>query len=76
MHRPPHPRAPHIDLPHIAATFPLPGGSIRNAATNAAYHVAHTNRPLDTTDLITGIETEYRKIGRLIPEEPRVRTGA
>ncbi|MFE6692323.1 ATP-binding protein [Streptomyces sp. NPDC057743] len=63
------PRAPHLDLPYIATSFPLPGGSIRNAATNAAYRAAHTNRPLNTADLITGIKIEYRKTGRLIHDD-------
>ncbi|QIS23517.1 ATP-binding protein [Nocardia terpenica] len=63
------PRDPGLDLRLIAVTFPLPGGSIRNAATNAAYHAAHTGRALTTTDLITGIEIEYRKTGRLIDDD-------
>lgn len=60
------PRSPDLDLPHIATTYELTGGSIRSCAINAAYHTAATNQPLTTTTLLNAIRTEHRKLGHLI----------
>lgn len=60
------PVAGDIDLDEVAAGFELAGGSIRAAATTAAYLAAAADRPVTQADLISGARREYRKMGRLI----------
>ncbi|MFJ6294343.1 ATP-binding protein [Streptomyces griseoviridis] len=60
------PRSPALDLDRVAAAFPLAGGSIRSCAVSAAYRAADRDAPVTTRDLVDAIETEYRKLGRLV----------
>jgi hypothetical protein len=60
------PVAGGIDLGEVAAGFELSGGSIRAAATTAAYLAAAAGRPVTQADLLTGARREYRKQGRLL----------
>jgi SpoVK/Ycf46/Vps4 family AAA+-type ATPase len=60
------PVAGDIDLAPIAAGFELAGGSIRAAATTAAYLAAAAGRPVSQADLLAGARREYRKQGRLL----------
>ncbi|WP_408646696.1 ATP-binding protein [Streptomyces carminius] len=59
------PRADDLDL-DFCARFELAGGSIRACAVTAAYLAAETRRPLRTADLVTAVQREYRKLGRLV----------
>jgi SpoVK/Ycf46/Vps4 family AAA+-type ATPase len=63
------PRAGDLDL-SIAARFELSGGDIRSAAVTAAYYAAAGSRPVRLDDLLTAIEHEYTKLGRLPPRCP------
>ncbi|MFI5733396.1 ATP-binding protein [Kribbella sp. NPDC051587] len=60
------PRHPTLDL-HAAARFELSGGDIRSAAVTAAYYAAANTRPVTPQDLLTAIDHEYTKLGRLPP---------
>ncbi len=55
------------DLNQLAATTDLCGGHIRNAVLTAAVLAQSQNHPITYTDIIQGIATEYRKLGRQIP---------
>ena len=60
------PVAGDIDLDSIAGLFELAGGSVRAAATTAAYLAAAAGRPVSQGDLLAGARREYRKQGRLV----------
>jgi len=60
------PVADEVDLDRVAEPFELAGGSIRAAATTAAYLAAAAGRAVSMEDLLTGARREYRKMGRLI----------
>lgn len=60
------PLAGDIDLAPVADRFELSGGSIRAAATTAAYLAAAAGRPVGQADLLAGARREYRKQGRLL----------
>jgi ATPase family associated with various cellular activities (AAA) len=66
----PVPVAPQLDLDRIAGEFELAGGSIRAAVITAAYLAAAAGQPVDTDHLLTGARREYRKMGRLVGDEP------
>ena len=63
------PVAGDIDLGPIADGFELSGGSIRAAATTAAYLAAAAGRPVGQADLLAGAWREYRKQGRLVDHD-------
>ncbi|GAA0600355.1 ATP-binding protein [Kribbella sandramycini] len=63
------PRDPTLDVT-AAARFELSGGDIRSAAVTAAYSAAAEARPVTSTDLLTAIDREYTKLGRLPPATP------
>jgi hypothetical protein len=59
-----------LDLSALAERFELSGGSIRNAAVNAAFIAAGDGVPISMLQLLMGVERELRKQGRLIkPDE-------
>jgi hypothetical protein len=62
----PVPVAGDIDLDRVAGEFELAGGSIRAAATTAAYLAAAAGRPVGMGDVLAGARREYRKLGRLV----------
>jgi len=62
------PVAADIDLDQ-AAEFELAGGSIRAAATTAAYLAAAAGRAVTQADLLVGARREYRKQGRLVDDD-------
>jgi hypothetical protein len=64
----PVPVAEDVDLDRVAEPFELAGGSIRAAATTAAYLAAAAGRPVGMQDLLVGARREYRKMGRLVDE--------
>ena len=60
------PRADDLDLAFCAERFDLAGGSIRASAVTAAYLAAAAERPVHMSDVITAVQQEYRKLGRLV----------
>ncbi len=64
----PLPVADDIDLDFLAESFELAGGNIRSASTTAAYLAAAGGAPVTMEHLITAVEQEYRKLGRLVLE--------
>jgi len=65
---PPAPCAPGLDLEFCARSFALSGGNIRSAATTAAYLAAGADRDIGMAELISAVQQEYRKLGRLVLE--------
>ena len=65
---PPVPCAPGLDLEFCARSFTLSGGNIRSAATTAAYLAAAADREVGMAELISAVQQEYRKLGRLVLE--------
>ncbi len=59
------PRAGDLDLDFCAEAFTLSGGAIRSAAISAAYFAAEDDGPLRMDHLVTAVQREYRKLGRL-----------
>jgi ATPase family associated with various cellular activities (AAA) len=65
---PPLPLADDVDLDFCARSFELAGGNIRSACITAAYLAADSGQPVGMPVLITAVEQEYRKLGRLVLE--------
>jgi len=66
--KPPVPCAPDLDLEFCARAFTLSGGNIRSAATTAAYLAAGNDGAIGMPELISAVQQEYRKLGRLVLE--------
>jgi SpoVK/Ycf46/Vps4 family AAA+-type ATPase len=64
----PLPTAPDLDLSFCARSFELAGGNIRSASITAAYLAAEAGQPVGMAEVISAIEQEYRKLGRLVLE--------
>ena len=62
------PRGADLDLDFCARAFELSGGAIRSVAVTAAYLAADRAGPVGMTELITAVQREYRKLGRLLLE--------
>ncbi|MEE6296180.1 AAA family ATPase [Georgenia wangjunii] len=62
------PRADDLDLAFCASAFELAGGAIRSAAVTAAYLAAADAGPVTMRHLVTAVQREYRKLGRLTLE--------
>ena len=50
----------------LARQFELSGGSIRNAALQAAFLAAAGDGSIDMDCLVRGVGREYQKLGRLL----------
>jgi hypothetical protein len=67
-------RRPDVDLPFLAGSFEMAGGSIRSAAVTAAYLAAEdadrSGGPgvIGMRHVVTAVHREYRKLGRLCLE--------
>ena len=61
-------RDPDLDLAFCADSFELAGGAIRSAAVTAAYFAAEDGGVVRMRHLITAVQREYRKLGRLCLE--------
>jgi SpoVK/Ycf46/Vps4 family AAA+-type ATPase len=64
----PLPLADDLDLDFLADSFELAGGNIRSAATTAAYLAATEGTAVGMLQLVSAVEQEYRKLGRLVLE--------
>ena len=60
-------KEPDIDLKPFASAFKIAGGGIRNAVVWAIYEAARVKHPLSREDLLHGVEREYQKMGKVIP---------
>ena len=79
-------RGRDIDLAFLGQAFELAGGAIRSAAVTAAYLAADDGGTVTMAHLVTAVQREYRKLGRLTLESefgpywgmlsPARRTGA
>jgi hypothetical protein len=71
-HLPPDaPLGPDVDIPQLAALYPVTGGLIRNAALAAAFAAAGAGGPIGQEALVRAIRREYQKAGRSFPGVPR-----
>jgi ATPase family associated with various cellular activities (AAA) len=61
-------RAEDIDLAFLGQAFELAGGAIRSAAVTAAYLAADDGGMVTMEHLVTAVQREYRKLGRLTLE--------
>ncbi|BCW71112.1 ATP-binding protein [Arthrobacter sp. NicSoilB8] len=61
-------RAADIDLAFLGQAFELAGGAIRSAAVTGAYLAADDGGVLTMAHLVTAVQREYRKLGRLTLE--------
>jgi ATPase family associated with various cellular activities (AAA) len=62
------PRADDLDLDFCARAFEFSGGAIRSVVVTAAYLAADKAGPVGMAELITAVQREYRKLGRLLLE--------
>ena len=62
------PRGEDLDLDFCARAFELSGGKIRSVVVTAAYLAAEKGGPVGMAELITAVQREYRKLGRLLLE--------
>ena len=56
-------------LNQLSLSSELAGGHIRNAVLSAAVQAKTNHRPICFDDIVIGLESEYRKLGRQIPAE-------
>ncbi len=57
-----------VDLPFLAESFDIAGGSIRNVVVTAAFLAAEAGRDATMTDFVRGVAREYNKLGLLCLE--------
>jgi len=57
------------ELNQLAVLVDMTGGHIRNAVLAAAVIAHHAGRPIILADIIEGLASEYRKLGRQMPVE-------
>ena len=68
------PRGEDLDLDFCARAFEFSGGAIRSVVVTAAYLAADKVGPVGMAELITAVQREYRKLGRLLLERDSART--
>src|SRR4051794_12781544 len=61
-------RASDVDLTFCGESFELAGGAIRSAAVTAAYLAAEDGGVMTMRHVVTAVQREYRKLGRLCLE--------
>jgi SpoVK/Ycf46/Vps4 family AAA+-type ATPase len=64
------PLGPCLNLRELAATYPVVGGLIRNAAVAAAFLAAAEGSPITAQHAVRAIRREYDKTGRAFPGLP------
>jgi hypothetical protein len=57
------------DLNRLAAAADIAGGQIRNVVLSAAVPAHEEHRPIAYADILDGLVSEYRKLGRQVPLE-------
>jgi SpoVK/Ycf46/Vps4 family AAA+-type ATPase len=57
------------ELNRLAVLVDLSGGHTRNAVLAAAVRARHARREIEFADVLSGIEAEFRKLGRQVPVE-------
>jgi SpoVK/Ycf46/Vps4 family AAA+-type ATPase len=62
-------RADDVDLDFCAGAFELAGGAIRAACVTAAYLAAEDDGRITMAHVVTAVQREYRKMGRLCLEQ-------
>jgi AAA+ superfamily predicted ATPase len=62
------PRDPALDFDHLARTFRLSGGNIKNIVLGAAYLAASDGAPIGMGHLIQATRREYQKMGKVLSE--------
>jgi hypothetical protein len=62
------PRGDDLDLDFCARAFEFSGGAIRSVVVTAAYLAAEKGGSVGMGELITAVQREYRKLGRLLLE--------
>jgi len=62
------------DLNQLAAVADLGGGHIRNAVFAAAVLAVEQKRSIEFRDIVQGLAGEYRKLGRQIPVELKLKS--
>ena len=62
------PLTPGADLDLLARSFRLSGGSIRNAALQAAFLAAGDGTPVGMPHLLDAVRRELRKMGKVAPD--------
>jgi ATPase family associated with various cellular activities (AAA) len=55
------------ELNQLAVLVDLTGGQTRNVVLAAAVHARRDRREIEFSDLLSGIEAEFRKLGRQVP---------
>ena len=60
--------AGEADFRHLATTFEMTGGHIRNAIVRAAVIAARESRPVSGADLLSGAHREYEELGKVRPQ--------
>jgi hypothetical protein len=70
------PLAAGADLDGLARGFRLSGGSIRNAALQAAFLAAGDGMPVGMTHLLDAVHRELRKMGKVAPDVTGLLAGA
>ncbi|MEX0268915.1 ATP-binding protein [Leptolyngbyaceae cyanobacterium UHCC 1019] len=58
-----------MELNQLAASVDLTGGNIRNAVLAAAVVAQSQERAIEFADVVQGVASEYRKLGRQLPTE-------
>jgi hypothetical protein len=58
-----------VQLNLLAGIVDFSGGQIRNAVLGAAVAAAQQNSPIEYSHVLTGVTTEYRKMGRRLSDE-------
>ncbi len=57
------------DLNLLAAVAEISGGQIRTAVLGSAIEASRRSSPIQFRDVVAGLQTEYRKMGRQLPDE-------
>jgi hypothetical protein len=60
------PKGGDLDLDYLARRFKLSGANIKNVALNSAFLAAANGGQVDMGHVVTALEREYRKLGKLI----------
>ncbi len=58
-----------LDFEFLAKQFKITGGTIRNAALQAAFLAADADEPISMKTVVLGLRREFQKLGRLMAEE-------